>query len=232
MAVAVGPLIGGAVTTYASWRYVFLGEVVIVVAILFVLRRIADVPPQPASIDVVGSVLSALGLALVVFGVLKSSSWGWVRPTPNGPALFGASLTIWFILAGIGVLYVLTRWERRVEARGGEPLIRLDMFANRQLTGGLTMFFSQFMVQAGVFFALPLFLSVVLGLSAVGTGVRLLPLSAALLLTAIGIPRVWRNANPRRVVRLGLLSMLLGILPLIAGMKPDASPRSCLSRWC
>jgi EmrB/QacA subfamily drug resistance transporter len=223
VAVAVGPLIGGAVTTYASWRYVFLGEVVIVVAILFVLRKIADVPPQPASIDVPGAVLSALGLALVVFGVLKSSSWGWVRPTATGPELFGVSLTVWFILAGVGVLYVLTLWERRVEARGGEPLIRLDMFANRQLTGGLTMFFSQFMVQAGVFFVLPLFLSVVLGLSAVETGVKLLPLSAALLLTALGIPRVRPNANPRRVVRVGLLAMLLGILPLIAGMKPDAS---------
>jgi Na+/melibiose symporter-like transporter len=96
------------------------------------------------------------------------------------------------------------------------------MLRNRQLTGGLSMFFAQFMIQAGAFFAVPLFLSVVLGLTPLQTGVRLVPLSIALLLSAIGIPRLWPTANPRRVVRIGLLLLIVGVLFLVAGMDPDA----------
>ncbi len=73
VAVAAGPLIGGAVTTFASWRYVFVGEVVIVIAILALLRKVADVPSHKVKLDLVGSALSVVGLGLVVFGVLRSA---------------------------------------------------------------------------------------------------------------------------------------------------------------
>src|SRR6187401_550252 len=72
VAVAIGPLIGGVFTTYFSWRWVFAGEVVIVLAILVLSRRIADAPPEKRpKLDFVGAVLSAVGLALLVFGVLR-----------------------------------------------------------------------------------------------------------------------------------------------------------------
>ena len=74
------------------------------------------------------------------------------------------------------------------------------MLRNARLVGGLTMFFFQFLLQAGLFFTIPLFLSVALGLSALDTGVRLLPLSVTLLVAAVGIPRLWPQASPRRVV--------------------------------
>lgn len=224
MAVAAGPLVGGAVTTYASWRYVFIGEAVIVIAILVVLRKVKDVAAEPGRIDLVGSVLSVLGLGLFVFGVLRSSEWGWVIPKPGTPAVFGASLTIWLIGIGLLVIYGFLRWEGHLETSTGslEPLLRPSLLANKQLSGGLTMFFAQFMVQAGVFFAVPLFLSLVLGLDPLQTGVRLVPLSIALLATAIGVPKLWPRANPRRVVRLGLSLMIIGIAFLVAGMDPGA----------
>jgi hypothetical protein len=87
-----------------------------------------------------------------------------------------------------------------------------------QLTGGLTMFFFQYLVQAGLFFAIPLYLSVSLGLSAIDTGVRILPLSATLLLFAAGVPRFRPQANPRRVVRLGLFAVFVGIVVLFTAM--------------
>jgi MFS family permease len=223
MAVAAGPLIGGAVTTFASWRYVFAGEAVIVVAILLVLRRIADVPPQRVHLDIPGALLSAAGLGLAVFGVLRSSEWGWILPRADGPDLFGLSPVFWLILAGLLVLYAFVRWQSHLSETGGQPLLDLALLRNRQLTGGLTMFLAQFMIQAGVFFVVPLFLSVVLELSALGTGIRLLPLSLALLVTAIGVPKVWPHASPRRVVRAGLVSMLVGILILAAGMDLGAN---------
>ena len=228
VAVAAGPLIGGAVTTYASWRYVFIGEVVIVVAILAVLRKVRDVAPEPGRIDYFGSLLSVIGLGLFVFGVLRSGEWGWAIPKEGAPTFLNITLTIWCIAIGLLVVFGFLRWEGRLEAaltnnpQALQPLVRPGMLRNRQLTGGLGMFFSQFMIQAGAFFAVPLFLSVVLGLNAMQTGVRLVPLSIALLISAIGIPKFWPRANPRMVVRIGLFLTLLGVGFLVAGMDPEA----------
>ena len=87
VAVAVGPLIGGFCTTYFSWRWVFAGEVVIVLAILVLTRRIADAPSaERPRLDVVGVVLSASGLGMLVYGVLRSSEWGWIEPKSGGPS--------------------------------------------------------------------------------------------------------------------------------------------------
>jgi MFS family permease len=223
MAVAAGPLIGGAVTTFASWRYVFAGEVVIVLVILVFLRRVADVPPSPARIDAVGSLLSVVGLGSIVYGVLRTSEWGWIVARPGAPTILGASPSIWLILLGILVVFGFLRWEAHVVGSGREPLLRTELLRNPGLVGGLTMFFSQYIVQAGVFFAVPLFLSVVLELDALQTGLRILPLSFALLVSAAGIPRRWPRANPQRVVRAGLLSVLAGILVLVGGMDPGAN---------
>src|SRR3954452_12269794 len=224
VAVAVGPVIGGLFTTYLSWRLVFAGDVLIVVAILILARRIADEPVgvRP-KIDVLGVVLSAGGLGLAVFGVLRSSVWGWVSPKPDAPELFGLSATLWLILGGLFVLWLFFEWERHLERDGRDPLVRPSLFANRQMVGGLQMFFFQFFVQSGVFFTVPLFLSVSLGLSAIDTGVRLLPLSVTLLLAAVGIPRYRPQANPRRIVRLGLLAMFAGTVVLLAAIDEDAS---------
>ena len=223
IAVAAGPLIGGAATTYASWRYVFFGEVIIVVVILALSRRIADAPVEvKPKLDLVGTVLSVIGLGTAVFGVLRSSTWGWVIPKPDAPELLGISATFWCILAGSLVVWVFFRWENHLVSQGKEPLVRPNLLRNVQLRGGLLMFFFQFLLQAGVFFVVPLFLSVVLGLTAMATGLRIMPLSVALLVSAAGIPKVWPTASPRKVVRGGIALMLLGIVALISGIDLSA----------
>ena len=223
VAIAVGPLIGGFCTTYFSWRWVFAGEVLVVLAILLLTRRIADAPVEERpKLDVVGAVLSALGLGLLVFGVLRTSEWGWIQPKAGGPSWAGLSPSIWLVLGGLFVIWVFFRWQARRESHGQEPLVRTEMLRNRQLTGGLTMFFFQYLVQAGFFFVVPLFLSVALGLSAIETGVRLLPLSVTLLAAAIGIPKLFPNVSPRLVVRLGLLSLLAGTVVLLGALDADA----------
>jgi MFS family permease len=223
IAVAVGPLIGGLATTYASWRWVFAGEVVIVAAILVLARRVQDAPVETRThFDLIGAALSAAGLGLAVFGVLRSSLWGWVLPKPGGPAILGLSPTIVLIFLGLFVLWVFGVWEHHVEERGREPLVQLSMFGNRQFTGGLLMFFFQFLVQAGLFFTIPLYLSVALGLSAIDTGLKITPLSITLLAAAAGIPRFLPNISPRLVVQAGLLAMFAGIVALFMNIDVHA----------
>ncbi|MFD9102606.1 MFS transporter [Streptomyces virginiae] len=223
IAIALGPLIGGIATTYFSWRWVFAGEVLMVAGILLLARPIADaVSEDRPRIDLVGVVLSALGLGIFVYGVLRSDEWGWFRPKTGGPAWFGVSLTVWLMLLGILLVWLFLRWEHRLVKRGREPLVDPAMLENKQLTGGLTMFFFQYLVMMGVFFVVPLYLSVALGLSAMATGARLLPLSVTLLAAAVLIPRYLPDVSPRRVVRLGTLSLLVGAVILMAALDADA----------
>ena len=221
----LGPSIGGLLTTYASWRWVFAGEVLVVLVILMLTRRLADTPAEPGGrLDYVGTALSVLGLVLIVYGILRSGTWGLIRPQPSAPTWLGLSLVIWLILAGGAVLLGFLAWERRSRDRGKPVLMDPALLRFRVLRGGLTAFFFQYLLQAGLFFSVPLFLSIALGLSAVETGVRLLPLSVTLLAAAVGIPKVLPNVSPRRVVRLGFLALFLGIVALIAALDFGAGP--------
>jgi MFS family permease len=229
VAVAVGPLIGGFATTYFSWRWVFAGEVVVVLVILVLARRIADTPAtEKPKLDLVGAELSALGLGLFVFGILRSGEWGWIQPRSGGPSWGGLSPVIWLLLGGLFVLWIFFRWEDRVEAHGGEPLVRRALLRNEQLKGGLTMFLFQYLVQAGVFFVVPLYLSVALGLSAIDTGVRILPLSITLLAAAIGVPRLFPTTSPRLIVRIGLLALFAGTVVLLGALDVNSGPEVVL----
>jgi EmrB/QacA subfamily drug resistance transporter len=220
IAIALGPLIGGVATTYFSWRWVFAGEVALVLAILGLARTVTDAPPDRGPrIDVVGALLSGLGLGTFVFGVLRSSQWGWFGPKPGQPSWLGISPVLWLMLAGLFVLWLFLQWEEHLAGQGAEPLVDPAILGNRQLSSGLTMFFFWYLVQMGVFFIVPLYLSVALGLSALMTGVRILPLSLTLLLAAIGIPRLLPRVSPRAVVRLGLLAMVAGVVVLMAALE-------------
>ena len=223
IAVAVGPIVGGLFTTYLSWRWVFAGEVLMVLVILVLARRMADGPRETGvKLDLVGTGLSAVGLALIVFAILRSGTWGLVKAKPGAPQWIGLSPTIWLLLGGGVVLWLFFQWESRQIARGREPLVDPAILRAPVLRGGLTAFFFQFFLQAGLFFAVPLFLSVALGLSAIDTGVRLLPLSITLILAAAGIPKFFPQASPRRVARLGFLALFAGLVVMVAALDAGA----------
>jgi MFS family permease len=223
VAVAVGPIVGGLCTTYLSWRYVFFGEVVVVAAILVLARRITGGGAEKkVKLDLVGTALSAIGLGLIVFGVLRSGTWGFVKARPGGPEWLGLSPTIWLLLGGGAVIWLFAAWESRLIKRGAEPLIDPRILDNRVLRGGLTSFFFQYFLQGGLFFAVPLFLSIALGLNAIETGVRLLPLSFTLIVAAVGIPKVFPDASPRRVVRIGFAAMFASLVVMVAALEEGA----------
>src|SRR5262249_23692465 len=88
--------------------------------------------------------------------------------------------------------------------------------------GGLVLFFFQFLVMMGLFFVLPLYLSVALGLSAIETGVRITPLSLTMLLAAAGVPRFFPPASPRRGVRGPFLATAVGLVVLVSALDVGA----------
>ncbi len=220
--IAVGPILGGWLTTNATWRLVFAGEVVIVIAILLALKLLhePEAGKRPSGLDWVGSVLSAAGIGLIVFGVLQASNWGWLEPRNSPVEPFGFSL-VPFVVAGGGLLlWAFRAWERRREGLGREPLVRFAMFANGPLRSGLTMFLSQNLILLGIFFVVPLYLQVVQGLDAFETGVKMLPVSITMLLTAMSAQRLSRWA-PRTIVRVGLGLLLVADIFLLSTIDPE-----------
>jgi predicted MFS family arabinose efflux permease len=222
IAIALGPLIGGLATTYASWRWVFVGEVFVGAGIVLFARRIADAPVETRShLDLLGSVFW-LGMGLAIFGVLRSAEWGWLLAAPGAPSVLGVSPVVWLILGGLVSLWLFVLHVRRLDRAGAEPLVSPSLFGNREMTGGLLMFALQYVVMMGVFFVVPLYLSVALGLSAIDTGIRLLPISLSMVLAATCIPKFFPKASPRRVVEVGLVGIVIGIVVLFSALDVGA----------
>jgi MFS family permease len=223
-AVAAGPLIGGYVTTTFSWRWVFVGEVVVVALILLMRGKIPSAPreAEPPHLDLVGAALSAVGLGLVVFAVLQSSTWGWIRPS-DPPSIggheitpLGFSVVPFLILAGLGFLAGFSAWEGRCERLGRDTLLDRALLKISTLRSGLATLATQQLVLMGTFFVLPVYLQVVLGLDAFETGKKLFPMSIAMLLAALGGPRLAGRYAPRRVAQAGLVA-IAGATALLVG---------------
>jgi MFS family permease len=227
---AAGPLIGGFVTTALTWRVVFAAETVVVLVLLTAVHRIVESRPErPPTLDRVGVGLSALGLGLTVFAILKISTWGLFKPTGAltiaGTEItpFGLSAVPFMIFAGLIVLGCFFRWEERVERDGRTPLLRADLLKIPQMRAGLSTIVSQYLILAGTFFVLPLYLQLVLGKDALETGVKILPISIAMMGAAMLGPRLATRTSPRRVVQIGMAFLLVSILGLMASISPSLS---------
>ncbi|MFE7854836.1 MFS transporter [Streptomyces sp. NPDC057403] len=220
--IAAGPLLGGWVTTYLTWRLVFAGEVVVVLAVLLCRRMISEVPrtSRRPGLDGVGAVLSATGLALGVLGVLQSSTWGWVSPRNPPFTVFGFSPTLFVVGAGVLVLAGFTRWERHRDAQGADPLVHLPLLRRPALRSGLLALLGQNLILLGLFFVIPLYLQVVQGFDAFQTGLRLLPVSVTMLVASVLASKLGRAAGPRRVVRLALVVLAGAVVWLLATIDP------------
>jgi MFS family permease len=226
---AVGPLIGGFVTSALTWRVVFASETLVVLGILLVVKRIHDEPIEGGKpkLDVVGSVLSALGLGLVVFGILKISTWGLFKPsgalTIGGTEItpFGLSVVPFLIMAGFAVLDGFFHWEARLQRAGRVPLLRPDLLRIPQMRAGLSTVVSQFLILAGTFFVIPLYLQLVLGKDALQTGLKILPISVTMMIAALLGPRLAARMSPRRVCQIGLGILFVAIIVLMASIAPE-----------
>jgi EmrB/QacA subfamily drug resistance transporter len=220
--IAVGPIVGGWATTEVTWRIVFVGEVIIVAFILIMTPKVGDAPcpvPRP-KLDIVGSVLSASGLGIFVFGVLQSSTWGWLKPKNSPFTIFGFSPTLFVIAAGGILLWGFVTWQRHREATNRDPLVHLSLARIPPVRSGLIGLFSQNLILMGIFFVVPLYLQLVLGLNALETGIKMLPVSITMFATSAIGSKLSNRFPVRSIVRSGLVVTIAGALILLSTIKP------------
>ena len=229
IAIAAGPLIGGWVTTNASWRYVFAAETVVVTVILLFRGQIprAMAAARRPRLDIVGVALSSSGLGLIVFAILRSSVWGFVKPrTP--PTINGTEITPlsfspvpFLVLGGLALLGAFIIWEQRRARLGHDQLLDTTLLRIVQLRAGLSSLLGQQLVLMGTFFVIPVYLQVVLGLDAFETGKRLLPLSLAMLVFALLGPKIAARRSPRIVAQAGLVAVSIGSIVMLATLDVE-----------
>ena len=218
-AAAVGPVVGGFLTTFLTWRLGFALEVVIVIVVLAMLRFLAGAKgDRSQSFDIVGTVLSVLALGSIVVGSLLAGRHGWIvarRPLAIGDleiAPLGLSVTFWLLLFGLAMFVAFGHWQLRREKAGKTPLLRLRVLKNGTFLAGFTTDAFQSVTLAGLLFVAPLFLQNVLGLDAMGAGLALLPLSASVLLVSITTPGLGARISPKLLTLAGAATMGVGIV--------------------
>ncbi|MGY1687782.1 MFS transporter [Geodermatophilus sp. SYSU D00867] len=211
---AAGPLIGGLITSYVSWRASFVLQAVVVAVIVLLARRIDD-PPLPAQrprFDLLGAVLSAAGLFLVVFGILQTGTRGWT------------SSRVWILVALGGVfLAVFLLHAQNRERHGRTPLVSPSLFRNRTSNLGLTTQTVQWLVMQGSFFVISVFLQQERGYSAVQTGLMLLPATVGVLLSSGAAQRMASRHPQRRLIRAGFTLTVAGLALLLALARQDSA---------
>ena len=221
--VAVGPILGGLLTTFASWRWGFLGEFLIVVVVVWLTLRYLPARATDADIDfdAGGTVLSVLAAVAIVGGSLLAGYYGWIRPLRPlfvGETLvqpLGLSPAIWCIAVGVVLLVAFVQWERRQERAGRPSLVPVTALRNPTFAAGVLTFTSESLFLAGFMFTVPVFLQSALGYSAFDSGVALLPFSVATLVVAV-VSTSWRAYLPqKRIIQLGLVLVALGLLLLV-----------------
>ena len=208
IAAAVGPLLGGFLTTYVSWRVGFLLEVVVIAIVLSQIRLVKDVPyTGDREVDVGGAVLSVLGMGGVVLGILV-----WQE---------GGEYVGLLIALGAVALWALARWLVRRHREGKVTVLDPDLFRLPHFRLGVSAQALQNITLGGAMIALPIFLQIKLEYSAMQTGLSLAPLSLTMFAVAIIAGRQAGKRRPAKVIRAGFALSALGIA-LIIPIVPKA----------
>ncbi len=209
---AAGPLIGGLITSAISWRAAFVFQALIIAVIVLLSRKIHDpLPPQPSrSFDTSGAVLSAVGLVLLVTGILAADNNIW--------------LMLVLMLAGAAFLALFFVMVRRKERAGQEPLLSTSLFRNRTSNLGLITQNAQWLVLMGVSFVVSAYLQVVRGHNAIQTGVIFTAATVGLLVSSLAAERLAQRYAQRTLILVGFIATTAGIALLLIMVSGSTTP--------
>jgi MFS family permease len=209
---ATGPLIGGAITTAISWRAAFAFQAIIVVIIWVLARRIPDpLPADPTKqFDLIGTVLSAVGLVVLVLGILAADR--------------SLTLTAVLIVIGAAILAVFFWWIVHREREGREPLLSISLFHNRTSNLGMITQNMQWLILMGVSFVVSAYLQVVRGYNAIQTGVIFTAATVGILVSSLAAGRLAKRFPQRTLILTGFITTAFGIVFFLAIVRNFGGP--------
>jgi len=202
IAAAVGPLLGGFVTTYLSWRVGFLLEVVVIAVVLSQIKLVKDVAYTGSrQIDLVGAVLSVVGMGGLVLGILV-----WQE---------GGEYVGLLMAAGAVALALLAYWLVRRKRAGKVTLLDPGLFRFPHFRIGISQQMLQQITLGGAMIALPIFLQMTLEYNAMEAGLSLAPLSLSMFAVALLAGRRARDRRPANIVLIGFILATAGVALII-----------------
>ena len=202
IAAAVGPLLGGFITTYLSWRVAFFLEAVVIAIVLSGIGLVRDAPyTGPRGVDVVGAALSVVGMGGIVLGILV-----WQE---------GGEAVLALIALGAAAMAGLVWWLGRTKRRGRPTLLEPDLFASAPFRLGITQQMLQQIALGGTMIALPIFLQIVLEYDAMRAGLSLAPLSLSMFAAAMVAGKKAGGRRPSAIIRAGFAMVALGLVALL-----------------
>ena len=211
VAAAIGPLFGGVMTTFLSWRYGFAVELIIVFIILIMRNSIPDFAPTESrkDLDTTGAIISFIGLVLLVLGILSLSK--------------DTTTSIITIIVGLIALAGFAYFETKRKRNGQVPLLDMDLFKDRNLRTGTLILLLSYLAMGGALFAVSLFLQSVLQLNAFNTGLTTLPMTIGLLIFAIIAPSLTGKLNHKAIIAIGCVMSIIGCLILSYQFRLDTT---------
>ena len=211
--------------TFIGWRPVF-GILIVASALVFLLSfKLKPQAPRPeVKIDLVGVVLAAVAIILISFGFNNLNRWGLSVATPNAPFdLLGMSPAPAMIVIGITLLFVFVVWCRRVQARGGTPLLDLRVIASSEERAAVYALFVVVGLEAMLNFSVPLYIQIVQGRTPIETAIAMMPFNLTVFFTAMLVVRLYPKLTPRRIAQFGFGLCVLGLLWLAFVVRNDWS---------
>jgi len=227
---ALGPIYGGLMTSYLSWRIAFGSELIIVAIIFFLLKYIPNPKKdrsQEKTLDKKGTVLMAIGLSVILLSIMGGSTYGFLEPkevlvlfgyeiTP-----FGFSFIPFLLFLGVSIFGWFLRHEQKLMDEGREPLLNITILKNKKFKTSVIIGSILAFLITGIFFTLPIFLQMGFQYSAIKTGIALLPMTIALMIFALIFAPLGSRFSPRALSQLGLVVMIFGALVLAQSLSND-----------
>ncbi len=200
IAAAIGPLFGGVVTTYVTWRLGFAVEFIIVLIVLALQGRIPhfEATGSRSELDITGAIVSFAGLVLFVIGILMLTD--------------DTAFSITAMVVGLIVLAVFALFEIKRKRKGNVPLLDVELLRDRNLRVGTILRLMVNLAMGGTLFAVSVYLQSVLALSAFNTGLTLLPMTLGLLIFALAAPKLSAKLNHKILMSIGCIIAIIGCL--------------------
>lgn len=228
---AIGPILGGWLTTNYSWRWAFRINLVVVALLLLGARYIHEARDKSLKfeLDFLGVLLTAVGLTSVVYGLIESSTYGWWMATTvfkifgHSFSPFGLSISPLSIAFGAALLAYFAYYEYRRERAGHTVLVSPELFKNKQFTAGALTTAMLAMGQTGLIFSVPIFYQSVRNLDAFHTGFALIPMSLAVMIAAPMALKLSKKLRPKTIIQIGFGFTVIGTLYLYKVINIDAT---------